>query len=1310
MKNNSKKTNKQNTAHSAQNTTRRMSRRTKDERRNILFSKKHVKMETRRALYGSDHGAAYALARSIDLNRRFVAVFLALVFAISTMVIGLNFVTKADPATTEEAPINSNLVLDKQLSVDENGNYTLQLSAYAKGVIRNVDKKVPTDYILVVDQSGSMSQKDMPVSYVKVADKTEWHLDDIQQAYDASTEADSATAYYYYDENDNEYYRVYKKWGAMYELVPRNSTYVKEVIDRNSLNWFVSAGEQEQSFDCIYYYRPLSDPAIQLLDNSVSTDGHFYPIKITVTNGALHYKIRFTYKDINNTPRIMYGYNDPDSFDSSDYSKGNAVLYHNLAGGGLYHVGDFAYDQANNVVVRVARGTPLSSAVLSVGSTVSKGTFTDYTYAQFLSLNTGMYIQNPIYIGHVGYNQLCYKDKDGVEHKLINTRFCDSDGTPLVDNAQADGSDLTETTWNGDLYTIAEGNDNELDTTTRLAALNHSLKQFIETVSNETDEYNGKTVDHRVAIVGFSSSGYNNNEILSGVSITDGAPGSMGQTPGVNSGYSLDGKTHDGTQYTGTAYTGNGGIVPAVYYSALVNTATASGEKDTAKIASLNKSIDSITAYGGTQPAIGLNMAYNIIDARDSLDPTAEERNTVVIFFTDGRPGNTQYVNQYDEANKVVETANRIKDETNGKGAKLYTIGVFGEADGNPLTYAKYARNYIEPNHTGDSWRIDPDTTYANYINVSNREENSLRVQYEPGFVRQTQGTLRRPMVIYQEYSWLSWRTRTPEATNVWETDRDFFRMSLDNTYGYPDEPNDTIADYMSVTSSEYPNATSFNGSVSTTYEAMTSALRGQKDSTGGRYYYTGSSGDNLDSIFESIAISITESGSEIELNGTNSYLQDVLSANFEKTDDTLVTAQTYYGWMDTDTATEPRWGTTVVDNISQWSWGSDKKTLNVEGFNYTENYIAYGKNADAGAPVANRGKKLVVTITGLKPTANATSIGQTDPNLPTNGENSGIFQKGETATDDDRKIDLFDSPTIQRYEYKLNAAQCADSTSTFDVAYSVQNNGVAASNQSVVFRGDGNNVQRADQLTNNTFSENGMGDTDSIFVEYISSHGATQTADPTDFALSANVTPTDSSGQYTYYLGTTGYPEQTDPNQIPDNRNPVSLSTTPSTENAFYINSKDNNRIVTVHLTATPSDFVDNNYSFTVNVSWSKDGETGSQTLTMPYNNGQIADQTVSVPYGATVTVSHEDYFYDTKISDIGADQGTSDPVTITNVTANKDIYITDTARSNIGEGIAEDTNPTKIILCGLAGLAVLSGGAGAAYVYHKKDEFVGR
>lgn len=208
----------------------------------------------------------------------------------------------------------------------------------------------------------------------------------------------------------------------------------------------------------------------------------------------------------------------------------------------------------------------------------------------------------------------------------------------------------------------------------------------------------------------------------------------------------------------------------------------------------------------------------------------------------------------------------------------------------------------------------------------------------------------------------------------------------------------------------------------------------------------------------------------------------------------------------------------------------------------------------------------------------------------------------------------------------------------------------------------------------------------------------------PENYKLKAIAINNDVSNNYSYTIDLNGQEKQ--------------FCTNDSTQNAFLldrsnqtinISSVAQNRNVTIHLDADASPYVDSNYVFKAIVSWEReDGQSGSETLSMRYNNVQIEAQTVSVPYGANVTVSHEDYFYDTQISKEGFDLGTAEPVTIENISADGDIYITDKARSNIGEGIPEETKPTRILLYSLAGLAMVSAGAGASYVYRKKDEFV--
>ena len=233
MKDNSKKTNKQNTARSSQNTARKLSRKTKDERREILFSKKHAKMEHRRAVYSADGGAEYALARGTDLNRRFIAAFMALVFALTTMVIGVNITTRAESENADLRPAGidgeldpaSKMVVNKYLTANSNGKYDLTLEAYSTSEVQEITEKVPTDFVIVVDQSGSMDTKDMPTGDPTVQNNK--YLEDI------------ANGQYYYKDSDNNYYRVY-------------GSHLKDISKNNLAEDLADAAENGEA--CFYIY------------------------------------------------------------------------------------------------------------------------------------------------------------------------------------------------------------------------------------------------------------------------------------------------------------------------------------------------------------------------------------------------------------------------------------------------------------------------------------------------------------------------------------------------------------------------------------------------------------------------------------------------------------------------------------------------------------------------------------------------------------------------------------------------------------------------------------------------------------------------------------------------------------------------------------------------------------------------------------------------------------------------------------------------------------------------------------------------
>ena len=453
----------------------RMTRKTKDEKRRLAFEKRNVKKEINLARYGAEGGSALVMAKTTDFNRRFVAAFMALVFAISCIVIGINFAARADdPVPAQTSDDNSNLVLEKTLSAESNGTYTLQLSAYAKGKIKDVNEQIPTDYVLIADQSGSMSTNDVPTGYDNGTTKN-WKV------------SDGANAYYY-KETDSDgvdhYYRVYRKYGDMFEYHARDTVYSGSCVD--NLSWFQRESDQDLGKASQYYYNPS-------LDNSGSrvgsaTDNRFYPVTVSAKGGVGYYGIRFRFTDVNGT---------------SDYLRYPDQPYYKSPTGGLFGPGDrwgllFGYDLCNST----CKGLTGNDS-------------TQYTYGSFLRINTGMYVRQVLFSRHNDYSQLAYRDDDGVEHLLIDATYCNSNGTPVGGSCGTDGvpsGDYTSTTeayWHGTLY-AASG------TTTRLNAIKAAMNEFVNTVATQEND-DGSKPNHRVAIVGFAGgASASNTELLTG--------------------------------------------------------------------------------------------------------------------------------------------------------------------------------------------------------------------------------------------------------------------------------------------------------------------------------------------------------------------------------------------------------------------------------------------------------------------------------------------------------------------------------------------------------------------------------------------------------------------------------------------------------------------------------------------------------------------------------------------------------------------------------------------------------------------------
>ena len=103
---------------------------------------------------------------------------------------------------TQEKPVTNTenqVTVNKWVSTDEDGNYRLNMEAYASDTITSTTTTTPLDIVLVLDTSGSMADsfgEDEGYQYTKV-ERTEWSYNDIRNAGND-----------YFVEVDGRYYEV----------------------------------------------------------------------------------------------------------------------------------------------------------------------------------------------------------------------------------------------------------------------------------------------------------------------------------------------------------------------------------------------------------------------------------------------------------------------------------------------------------------------------------------------------------------------------------------------------------------------------------------------------------------------------------------------------------------------------------------------------------------------------------------------------------------------------------------------------------------------------------------------------------------------------------------------------------------------------------------------------------------------------------------------------------------------------------------------------------------------------------------------
>ena len=461
------------------------------------------------------------------------------------------------PATTayaEDGSSNKGMEISKTATANKDGSYTITLEAYATGekVISEVTKDVPTDIILVLDQSGSMANDIGTVSFEQYEDETDWWGN-------VST----------YHTRNQDYYEYRHNGGSgnlWYKLA--DESYVSVSVKRQEkVNYTaITNGKNNSTFDGATNYWSNKENLYALVDGEY--------LKVTVE--------RTKYNG-------TYTYTLPDGTRIASQSGANkSPTFTGIEGNVIYLA---AVDDAA----------------------------TTYTYT--------------------------YTDSNN-NVQIIGT----STGATTV-FSPALYERVTSTSGGG----------------TRLDALKNAVNNFANAVHTKSLGKDGQVgggddIDHRIALVGFSSPDYNNTELLTGSAIN------QGDWKGTN----ISTGGWDGYYYFPTGYEMNGpqygSISDAQYKAALLPMNTDAG------LSGVATGVNALTACGGTRTDNGLAMANKIFEQNPI--PNGEKRNRVVIVFTDGIPGLSGYDGSV--ASSAITESNTAKTTY---GATVYTIGIFSGAD-----------------------------------------------------------------------------------------------------------------------------------------------------------------------------------------------------------------------------------------------------------------------------------------------------------------------------------------------------------------------------------------------------------------------------------------------------------------------------------------------------------------------------------------------------------------------------------------------------------------------------------------------------
>ena len=231
---------------------------------------------------------------------------------------------------------------------------------------------------------------------------------------------------------------------------------------------------------------------------------------------------------------------------------------------------------------------------------------------------------------------LAYPDET---QNVYTYTYVDADG-----NTQTIGTSTgANTTFPTTLY---QRNINTNAGDKRIVALKSAVTTFTNSVAEKAKGADGQLgtpddIDHRIAVVGFACSNTGDDDNYNNYQNTEVFIGS--------------------SQYRyGTAARGQ-------YKNALQSMKTTQGKNN------ITASIGALAADGATYVNHGVEMANGILNANPVQ--AGEQRNRVVVVFTDGAPGYSGYDSD------VAESAITQANTTRTLGATVYAVGIFSGAD-----------------------------------------------------------------------------------------------------------------------------------------------------------------------------------------------------------------------------------------------------------------------------------------------------------------------------------------------------------------------------------------------------------------------------------------------------------------------------------------------------------------------------------------------------------------------------------------------------------------------------------------------------